>query len=88
MFVSPNLRLVNKVDKAKQNHIRETPYSIKNINIINQLESMIIFPYPGLHSIHNNKITSATVIKVAIKASKNHVIQFTQLGNPIIFNSS
>ena len=83
-----NLRLVNNVDSAKQKQTNETPYSMKNMNIRNQSESCMIFPYPGLHSIQISKITRATVMNVAINASMNHVSQFTQLGNPIIFNNS
>ena len=79
---------MNNVDRAKQKHINETPYSIKKMNIKNQSESCMIFPYPGLHSIQISKMTSATVMNVAMNASKNHVSQFTQLGNPIIFNNS
>ena len=83
-----NLRLVNSVDSAKQKQINETPYSMKNMNIRNQSESCMTFQCQALHTIQISKITRATVMNVAINASMNHVSQFTQLGNPIIFNNS
>ena len=82
------LRLVKKVDRAKQKKIKATPYSKKNMNIMKGSESWMILPYPALHSMHIKIIINATVMVVAMKASKNQVNQLIQFGRPIIFNNS
>ena len=82
------LRLVKNVESAKQKKIKAIPYSIKSMNIMKGFDFWKIAPDPESHLMHIKMTIIATVIIVAMHASKIQANQFIQFGSPIIFKSS
>ena len=76
------------MESAKQKKIKAIPYSMKSMNTMKGFAFEKIAPDPEFHSIHIKITINATVIIVAMHASKIQANQFIQFGSPIIFNSS
>ena len=76
------------MERAKQKKINAIPYSIKSMNTMKGFELLRTLPVPAYHSTHIKITINATVMTVAMHASKIQANQFIQFGSPIIFNNS